>query len=115
MATKKTTRTAAKPRKKTTSKPKAVKKLTKTKAELMCEGVSDDIKAQATTLANAVLSMQEKIEQQIPVYREQPLAQQVTVGTGETGGLNPPLSLPDKGEEQRVDSIRMKQQQCYPP
>ena len=84
MATKKTTRTAAKPRKKTTSKPKAVKKLTKTKAELMCEGVSDDIKAQATTLANAVLSMQEKIEQQIPVYREQPLAQQVTVGTGET-------------------------------
>lgn len=28
--------------------------------------------------------MQEKIEQQIPEYEKQPLAQQVTVGTGET-------------------------------
>lgn len=88
MTTKKTTTKAAKakPKTKTTkaAKPKVVKKITKTKAELMCEGVSDDIKAQATTLANAVLSMQEKIEQQIPEYKNQPLAQQVTVGTGET-------------------------------
>ena len=83
MATKKTTKSAAKP-KKTTSRPKPVKKIQKTKAELMCEGVSEDIKAQATTLASAVLAMQEKIEQQVPVYKDQPLAQQVTVGTGET-------------------------------
>lgn len=92
MTTKKTTKAASKPTKKTTkkptrktiSRPKAVKKLTKTKAELICEGVSDDIKAQATTLANAVLAMQDKIEQQVPIYKEQPLAQEVTVGTGET-------------------------------
>ena len=88
MTAKKTTTKAAKakPKTKTTkaTKPRVVKKITKTKAELMCEGVSDDIKAQATTLANAVLSMQEKIEQQIPEYKNQPLAQQVTVGTGET-------------------------------
>ena len=83
MAEKKTTKTS-KPKKKTTEKPKPVKRITKTKAELMCEDVSDDIKAQATTLANAVLTMQEKIEQQIPIYKDQPLAQQVTVGTGET-------------------------------
>lgn len=76
MTTKKTT--------KKTAKPKAVKKLTKTKAELMCEGVSPELRAQAITLANSVLTMQEKIEQQIPTYKEQPLAQQVTVGTGET-------------------------------
>ena len=81
MATKKTT---AKPKKKATTKPKPVSKIAKTKAELMCEGVSDDIKPQATTLANAVLAMQEKIEQQVPIYKEQPLAQSVTVGTGET-------------------------------
>ena len=50
----------------------------------MCEGVAPTIKAQAVTLANAVLIMQEKIEQQIPIYKQMPLAQQVTVGTGET-------------------------------
>lgn len=65
-------------------KPKTVKKLTKTKAEILCEGVSPELRAQAITLANSVLTMQEKIEQQIPTYKEQPLAQEVTVGTGET-------------------------------
>ena len=54
-----------------------------TKAEEMCANVSADIKPQAVTLANAVLTMQEKIEQQIPVYKQMPLAQQVKVGTGE--------------------------------
>ena len=80
MVTKKTTKKVVK---KTTS-PKAVKKITKTKAELMCEGVHPDLRAQAITLANSVLTMQEKIEQQIPTYKDQPLAQEVTVGTGET-------------------------------
>ena len=81
-AEKKTTKTAAK--KKTTSKPKTVAKVpVKTKAELLVEGVSPDIKAQAVTLANAVLALQEKIEQQIPNYKEADLTQKVIVGTGE--------------------------------
>lgn len=80
MTTKKTTKKVVKK----TTRPKAVKKITKTKAELMCEGVHPDLRAQAITLANSVLTMQEKIEQQIPTYKDQPLAQEVTVGTGET-------------------------------
>lgn len=80
-AEKKTTKTAAK---KTTSQPKTVAKVpVKTKAELLVEGVSPNIKAQAVTLANAVLALQEKIEQQIPNYKEADLTQKVTVGTGE--------------------------------
>lgn len=55
-----------------------------TKAEKMCANVSADIKPQAVTLANAVLAMQAKIDQQIPVYDQMPLAQMVKVGTGET-------------------------------
>ena len=54
-----------------------------TQAEKICANVSADIKSQAVTLANAVLAMQEKIDQQIPIYEQMPLAQQVTVGTGE--------------------------------
>lgn len=53
------------------------------RAEKMCEKVRPDIRAQAETLANAVLAMQMKIDQQIPIYKQMPLAQQVTVGTGE--------------------------------
>ena len=45
--------------------------------------MSADIRPQAVTLANAVLAMQDKIDQQIPIYEQMPLAQQVTVGTGE--------------------------------
>lgn len=52
-------------------------------AEEMCANVKGEIKDQTKTLAEAVLAMQEKIEQQIPVYKHMPLAQQVTVGTGE--------------------------------
>ena len=52
-------------------------------AEKMCANVCADIKPQAVTLADAVLAMQKKIEQQIPIYEQMPLAQQVTVGTGE--------------------------------
>ena len=53
------------------------------RADEICEGVNKDIKDQAITLANAVLAMQDKIDQQIPIYKQMPLAQQVTVGTGE--------------------------------
>ena len=65
-------------------KPTEIEPIGMTKAEEICQGLPADIKPQAVTLANAVLTMQEKIEQQIPVYKDMPLAQQVTVGTGET-------------------------------
>ena len=48
------------------------------RAEDICANVSTDIKPQAITLANAVLAMQNKIDQQIPIYEQMPLAQQVT-------------------------------------
>lgn len=35
------------------------------------------------TLEDAIMAMQEKIRQQIPVFKAAPLAQEVTVGTGE--------------------------------
>ena len=73
-----TTKTAA------TKRPKAVEKVpAKSKAEILCESVGPELKAQAITLANAVLTMQEKIEQQIPNYKKADLAQKVIVGTGE--------------------------------
>ena len=85
-AKKTTTKTKPKTAKKTTTKkkPAPLQMLPpKSKAEEMCEHVTSDIKPQAVTLANAVLTIQAKIEQQIPIYRDMPLAQQVTVGTGE--------------------------------
>ena len=54
-----------------------------TPAEKLCANLNSDVKDQVITLAKAVLIMQEKVEQQIPVYKQMPLAQQVTVGTGE--------------------------------
>lgn len=54
-----------------------------TRAEEICASVAENIRPQAVTLANAVLAMQDKIDQQIPIYEQMPLAQQVTVGTGE--------------------------------
>lgn len=52
-------------------------------AKDIIKNVNKQIKPQALTLARAVLAMQAKIEQQMPVYEKMPLAQQVTVGTGE--------------------------------
>lgn len=52
-------------------------------AKDICRNVNKSIRPQAVTLARAVLAMQAKIEQQMPVYEKLPLAQQVTVGTGE--------------------------------
>ena len=54
-----------------------------TEADRLCKNVNKNIRPQVVTLANAVIAMQEKIDQQIPVYKQMPLAQQVTVGTGE--------------------------------
>lgn len=53
-------------------------------AKAICKHVSKDIRPQVETLANAVLAMQQKIDDEIPMYKEMPLAQQVTVGTGES-------------------------------
>ncbi len=55
-----------------------------TRENKICQGVNKQYKKQTVTLAKAVLAMQDKIEQQIPIYKEMPLAQEVTVGTGET-------------------------------
>lgn len=54
-----------------------------TQAEKICANVREEIRPQAETLANAVLALQEKIDRQIPTYKQMPLAQTVTVGTGE--------------------------------
>lgn len=93
-ANKPTPKTKKKTEKKPTKAPakKSTRKQTKpeeivkplTPAEQICSGVEPKLKSQAVTLANAVLTMQEKIEQQIPIYKRMPLAQQVTVGTGES-------------------------------
>ena len=84
--TKKVAKPKAKPKAKTTrrsTKPKAVQPIQKSKAEELCERVSPELRAQTISLANAVLTMQEKIEQQIPIYKTEPLSQKVTLGTGE--------------------------------
>ena len=83
-AAKKTTAT----KKKTTAKPKPVPKIEKiitpSEAELMCHGVKPRIRKQAVTLAESVLTLQNKIIQQTPAYEKAPLFQEVTVNTGET-------------------------------
>lgn len=60
-------------------------------AATMCKEVNKDIKAQAMTLARAVLAMQEKIEEQIPVYEKLPLAQTLTTTQGEKALKNNPV------------------------
>lgn len=92
-----TTSSSKKPVKKATSTKRTVKKSTTVKkvekkddfphvltpAEELCSNVREDIKPQVVTLANAVLAIQAKIEQQIPKYGKMKLAQRVKVGTGE--------------------------------
>ena len=53
------------------------------RAEKICEKVDKTMKPQVVTLAEAVLAMQDKIVQQIPIYEEADLDQTVKVGTGE--------------------------------
>ena len=50
----------------------------------ICKNVAPELRSQAETLADAVLTLQAKIIQQIPIYESEPLSQEVTVGTGET-------------------------------
>lgn len=63
-----------------------------THAEEICKGVNKAIRPQAITLANAVFAMQEKIEQQIPIYQQMPLAQTVQAGTGQKMLKNNPAT-----------------------
>ena len=46
--------------------------------------IQGDWASQLETLANAVLALQNKIEQQAPLVEDMELSQSVTVGTGET-------------------------------
>lgn len=59
-------------------------------AATICKKVNKDVKSQAMTLARAVLAMQEKIDAQIPVYEELPLAQMLTTTQGEKALKNNP-------------------------
>ena len=59
-------------------------------AASMCKKANKDIRAQAVTLAKAILAMQEKIETQIPVYEKLPLAQALTTTQGEKALKNNP-------------------------
>ena len=52
-------------------------------AENICRYVKPDIRPQAETLARAVLTLQEKIENEIGGYKEMPLAQVLTTTQGE--------------------------------
>lgn len=52
-------------------------------AEKLIKSVNPEIKDQVATLANAVLAMQEKIEQQIPEYQQMPIVQVLTTTQGE--------------------------------
>ena len=59
-------------------------------AAALCKKVNKDIKSQALTLARAVLAMQDKIEEQIPVYKDLELAQKLVTTQGETALKNNP-------------------------
>lgn len=52
-------------------------------ASRICEGVGKQYKNQAVTLARAVLALQDKIEQQLPIFEKLPLAQTMTTTQGE--------------------------------
>ena len=85
--------TAKKTAKKKTVKPKPVieKIITPTQAELMCRNVDPGIRSQAIILADAVITLQNKIIQQTPEYEKAPLVQEVLIGTGEKVLRNNPL------------------------
>lgn len=80
-------------KKKPVAKPKPVieKIITPTQAELMCRNVDPRIRSQAIVLANAVITLQNKIIQQTAEYEKAPLVQKVIVGTGEEVLRNNPL------------------------
>ena len=56
----------------------------KQNAKAICKNVNETVRSQAETLADAVIAMQNKIKKEIPNYKKQPLAQEVTTTSGET-------------------------------
>ena len=68
-----------------------------TEAEKICSGVSPKLHSQAVTLASAVIALQEKIEQQMPVYQQLPLAQTMTTTQGEKVLKNNPAMQEFRG------------------
>ena len=52
------------------------------KAAAICSDVDPQIRKQAITLAKAVLTLEAKINEQLPIYHGQPLAQEVKKGDG---------------------------------
>lgn len=85
-ATKKATAKKTTTKKKQTINPLPVleEAYTPSQAEKMCRGIIPALRPQALTLAEAILTLQAKIEQQTPIYKTEPLVQEVKVGTGET-------------------------------
>ena len=61
-------------------------------AQKLCDGVDKRYKKQAVTLAKAVLALQDKIEQQLPVFEQTPLAQTLTTTQGEKALKQNPAS-----------------------
>lgn len=60
------------------------KKKELTTAEQMCQNLSEPLKSQAITLANAVLSMKLKIDKLIPKYDAAEAVQEITKTNGAT-------------------------------
>lgn len=60
------------------------KKKELTTAEQMCQNLSEPLKSQAITLANAVLSMKHKIDKLIPEYDAAKVVQEITKTNGAT-------------------------------
>lgn len=75
------TKAKTKPKKRT---PKPKLPPAPSPAEILCSGLSDDMKALTVTLAESALALQKKITDKIPEYEDADLFQWVTVNTGET-------------------------------
>lgn len=60
--------------------------------EKLCKDTNPNVKDQIATLARAIFAMEEKINQQIPIYEQMPLAQSVQVGTGQKMLRNNPAT-----------------------
>lgn len=51
--------------------------------EVLCKGVNHTLKPQVETLAEAVIALQDKIIQQTPRYKDEPLSQEVLLQSGD--------------------------------
>lgn len=51
--------------------------------EVLCKGVNPTLKPQVETLAEAVIALQDKIEAELPRYKDEPLSQEVMSQSGD--------------------------------